>query len=182
MNQQVIVCVDDENTVLKSLKAELQETVGNAYLIEIAEGGEEALELIEEFLSDGYEVPLIISDHIMPEMKGDELLKQVHLLSPQTIKIMLTGQADIEAVANAIKNANLYRYIAKPWQQEDLSLTVKEAVNSYIQNKILAKQNAQLQEMNRELAQLNRDQAVLIDRLHENENRLMQFWKQCRSV
>jgi adenylate cyclase len=175
MNQQVIVCVDDENTVLKSLKAELQETVGNAYLIEIAEGGEEALELIEELLSDGYEVPLIISDHIMPEMKGDELLKQVHLLSPQTIKIMLTGQADIEAVANAIKNANLYRYIAKPWQQEDLSLTVKEAVNSYIQNKILAKQNAQLQEMNRELGQLNRDQAVLIDRLHENENRLMQF-------
>ncbi|WP_293297211.1 MULTISPECIES: hypothetical protein [unclassified Microcoleus] len=58
MKQQVIICVDDDNTVLKSLKAELQESVGNAYLIEIAEGGEEALELIEELLSDGYEVPL----------------------------------------------------------------------------------------------------------------------------
>ncbi|MEG4855400.1 adenylate/guanylate cyclase domain-containing protein [Microcoleus sp. B5-D4] len=175
MKQQVIVCVDDDNTVLKSLKAELQEVVGNAYLIEIAEGGEEALELIEELLSDGYEVPLIISDHIMPEMKGDELLKKVHILSPKTIKIMLTGQADIEAVGNAIKNANLYRYIAKPWQQEDLSLTVKEAVNSYIQNKLLASQNAQLQQMNEELAHLNREQALLITLLHENENRLMQF-------
>ena len=175
MNQQVIICVDDEKIVLRGLKAELQEAVGNAYLIEIAESGEEALELIEELLLDGYEVPLIISDYIMPDMKGDELLKQVHLLSPKTIKIMLTGQTDIEAVANAIKNANLYRYIAKPWQQEDLSLTVKEAVNSYLQNKLLAAQNAQLQQMNQELAQLNREQALLITQLHENENRLMQF-------
>jgi adenylate cyclase len=175
MKQQVIVCVDDDNTVLKSLKAELQEVVGKAYLIEIAEGGDEALELIAELLSDGYEVPLIISDYIMPEMKGDELLKQVHILLPQTIKIMLTGQADIEAVANAIKNANLYRYIAKPWQQEDLSLTVKEAVNSYLQNQLLAAQNAQLQQMNQELADLNREQGLLITLLHENENRLTQF-------
>ncbi|MBE9094938.1 adenylate/guanylate cyclase domain-containing protein [Tychonema sp. LEGE 07203] len=175
MKQQVIICVDDDNTVLKSLKVELQEAVGNAYLVEIAEGGEEALELLEELLLDGYEVPLIISDHIMPEMKGDELLKQVHLVSPQTIKIMLTGQADIEAVGNAIKNANLYRYIAKPWQQEDLSLTVKEAVNSYRQNQLLASQNAQLQQMNQELADLNREQSLLIATLHENENRLMQF-------
>lgn len=175
MNQQVIVCVDDDNTVLKSLKAELQDAVGNAYLIEIAESGEEALELIEELLLDGYEVPLIISDYIMPDMKGDELLKQVHLLSPKTIKIMLTGQADIQAVANAIKNANLYRYLAKPWEQEDLSLTVKEAVNSYLQNKLLAAQNAQLQQMNQELAELNREQALLITQLHENENRLTQF-------
>ncbi|MBE9162083.1 adenylate/guanylate cyclase domain-containing protein [Tychonema sp. LEGE 06208] len=175
MKQQVIICVDDDNTVLKSLKVELQETVGNAYLVEIAEGGEEALELLEELLLDGYEVPLIISDHIMPEMKGDELLRQVHLLSPQTIKIMLTGQADIEAVGNAIKNANLYRYLAKPWQQEDLSLTVKEAVNSYRQNQLLASQNAQLQQMNQELADLNREQSLLIATLHENENRLMQF-------
>ncbi|MGB3262723.1 MAG: adenylate/guanylate cyclase domain-containing protein [Microcoleus sp.] len=175
MKQQVIICVDDDNTVLKSLKAELQEAVGNAYLIEIAEGGEEALELLEELLLDGYEVPLIISDHIMPEMKGDELLKQVHLLSPQTIKIMLTGQADIEAVGNAIKNANLYRYMAKPWQQEDLNLTVKEAVNSYRQNQLLAAKNAQLQQMNQELADLNRKQSLLIATLHDNENRLMQF-------
>jgi PAS domain S-box-containing protein len=175
MAQQVIVCVDDDKTVLRSLKAELQEAISNDYIIEIAEGGEEALELIAELLEDGYEVPLIISDHIMPEMKGDELLKRVHLISPKTLKIMLTGQADIEAVGNAIKNANLYRYIAKPWQQEDLSLTVKEAVNSYHQNKQLAEQNALLQQMNHELAQLNFDQALLIAQLNENENRLTQF-------
>jgi PAS domain S-box-containing protein len=81
----------------------------------------------------------------MPDMKGDELLKHVHLISPKTIKIMLTGQADLEAVGRAIKYANLYRYIAKPWQAEDLNLTVKEAVNSYLQDKKLAEKNAQLQ-------------------------------------
>jgi len=149
----VIICVDDEANILKSLRTELQEAISNEYLIEIAEGGEEALELIEELLEDGCEVPLIISDQIMPEMKGDELLKHVHVLSPKTLKIMLTGQADLEAVGRAIKYAKLYRYIAKPWQPEDLRLTVVEAVNSYLQAKKLAEQNLQCQRLNQELAE-----------------------------
>ena len=175
MSRQVIICVDDENTVLRSLKAELQEAVGNDYTIEIAEGGQEALELIEELLEDGDEIPLIISDHIMPDMKGDELLKQAHIILPKSIKIMLTGQADIGAIANAINSANLYRYITKPWQSEDLKLTVREGLNSYIQSQRLAQQNAQLQQINQELADVNCEQAVLIAKLHENENRLTQF-------
>lgn len=175
MTKQVIVCVDDEPTVLRSLKAELKEAVGADYLIEIAEGGEDALELVEELLEDGYEIPLIVSDHIMPDIKGDELLKRVHEISPSTLKIMLTGQASIEAVGNAIQYARLYRYIAKPWQAEDLKLTVKEAINSYFQEKKLAEQNVQLQKMNEELEQLNREQAALIAKLHEKENRLTQF-------
>ncbi|MEQ8381677.1 MAG: adenylate/guanylate cyclase domain-containing protein [Coleofasciculus sp. A1-SPW-01] len=149
----VIICVDDEANILKSLRTELQEAISNEYLIEIAEGGEEALELIEELLEDGYEVPLIISDHIMPDMKGDELLKHVHVISPKTLKIMLTGQADLEAVGRAIKYAKLYRYIAKPWETEDLRLTVVEAVNSYLQDKQLAQKNIELQRLNQELAE-----------------------------
>ncbi len=168
MTKQVIICVDDETTVLRSLKTELKEALGKDYLIEIAESGEYALELIEELLEDGYEIPLIISDYIMPDMKGDELLKRVHLISPKTLKVMLTGQADIEAVGNAIKYAKLYRYIAKPWQAEDLRLTVTEAIYSYLQDKKLAEKNAKLQ-------QLNYEQAILIAQLHENENRLKQF-------
>ncbi|MDP8935767.1 MAG: response regulator [Cyanobacteriota bacterium] len=175
MSQQVIICVDDEKTILRSLKAELQEAVGNDYIIEIAEGGQEALELIEELLEDGDEIPLIISDHIMPDMKGDELLKQAHIILPKSIKIMLTGQADIGAIANAINSANLYRYITKPWQSEDLKLTVREALNSYLQAQRLAQQNAKLQQMNQELAELNSQQTALIAKLHESENRLTQF-------
>lgn len=175
MNRKAIICVDDERMIARSLKAELKEAVGDDYIIEITENGEEALELIEELLEDGDKVILIISDHIMPGMKGDELLKQVHLISPKTIKIMLTGQANVEAVANAINSAKLYRYITKPWQAEDLKLTVKQAINSYFQDQQLTEQNAQLQRMNNELAKSNNDQAALINKLHENENRLTQF-------
>jgi class 3 adenylate cyclase len=151
MTKQVIICVDDEKTVLKSLKTELKDALGNTYRIEIAEGGEDALELIAELMEDGYEIPLIISDYVMPDMKGDELLRRVHQLSPKTLKVMLTGQATIEAVGNAIKNAKLYRYIGKPWQTEDLKLTVTEAVHSYSQDKKLAAQNAELRKINQEL-------------------------------
>ncbi|WP_377480442.1 MAG: adenylate/guanylate cyclase domain-containing protein [Microcoleus anatoxicus] len=151
MTKQVIICVDDEKTVLKSLKTELKDALGNTYRIEIAEGGEDALELIAELMEDEYEIPLIISDYVMPDMKGDELLRRVHQLSPKTLKVMLTGQATIEAVGNAIKNAKLYRYIGKPWQTEDLKLTVTEAVHSYSQDKKLAAQNAELWNINQEL-------------------------------
>lgn len=155
MNKPIIICVDDEQTILDSLEIELQKTLGDEYLIETAAGSEEALELLAELLNEQYEVPLVISDYLMPYIKGDELLKRIHALSPKTLKIMLTGQADLEAVGNAIKYANLYRYIAKPWQFEDLKLTVQEAVNSYLQEKKIDQQTLQLQHMNQELEQLN---------------------------
>ncbi len=153
MNIPAIICVDDETTILDSLRIELEAALGDEYLIEMAQDGEEALEVISELLDDNYEVAVVIADYIMPDMKGDELLRRIHIISPKTLKIMLTGQADLEAIGNAIKNAKLYRYIAKPWQSEDLSLTVKEAINSYLQDKRLAEQNAQLQRLNLELEQ-----------------------------
>ena len=153
-NKPVIICVDDEPIILESLKIELKKVLGEEHLLEIAEGGEDALELIDELLAEGSEIVAVISDYLMPNIKGDELLKQIHQISPKTIKIMLTGQADLEAVANTIKYAKLYRYISKPWQSEDLKLTVKEAVNSYFMEKQLAEQNAQLQTLNQELESL----------------------------
>ena len=153
MNIPTIICVDDETTILESLRIELEATLGDEYLIEIAQDGQEALEVISELLEDEHEIAVVIADYIMPDMKGDELLRRIHIISPKTLKIMLTGQADLEAIGNAIKHAKLYRYIAKPWQPEDLTLTVKEAVNSYLQDKKIAEKNAQLQYLNQELEQ-----------------------------
>lgn len=155
MNKPVIICVDDEQTILDSLEIEIQRILGDEYLIETALRGEETLNLLEELIEERYEVVLVISDYLMPEVKGDELLKRIHTILPKTVKIMLTGQADLAAVGNAIKYAKLYRYIAKPWQFEDLKLTVREAVNSYFQDKKLDEQNAKLQVLNQELEQLN---------------------------
>ena len=148
MKKTIILCVDDEKVVLDSLKTELKEALGDKFMIETAEDGEDALEVIDELMKDHYDIPLIISDYIMPGMKGDELLKQVHSLSPKTLKIMLTGQADTQAVGNAVNHARLYRYIPKPWQQNDLIMTVTEAIRSFFQDKMLEVQNDQLKQLN----------------------------------
>ena len=108
MPKLVIICVDDELILLESIRDELRDAFGQDYLIEIAESGEMALELIHELLQEGYEIPIVISDYIMPDMKGDELLRQIHERLPNTLKVMLTGQANVEAVSNAIKYAKLY--------------------------------------------------------------------------
>ncbi len=157
MNQVAItiICVDDDLTVLNSLKIELENNFGEQYVIELAQDGEEALEIFAELMDNGYEIPIVISDYIMPGMKGDELLRCIHAISPKTLKIMLTGQADIEAMGNAINYANLYRFITKPWHDKDLVLTVKEAINSYFNEKALADKTTKLLKINRELERLN---------------------------
>ncbi|GAK57052.1 sensory transduction histidine kinase [Candidatus Vecturithrix granuli] len=155
MKKPVILCVDDEKNILDSLKKQLKLYVGNAYNIETAESGEEALELVQELREDSVELPVVIADHIMPGMKGDELLIAIHRQLPKTLTIMLTGQANADAVGNAINSANLYRYIAKPWSQKDLTLTVEKAIQSYFQDKKLEEQHKILQQVNRELEQFN---------------------------
>jgi two-component system sensor histidine kinase/response regulator len=155
MNKPVILCVDDEKIILTSLKEQLKRRFGEDYSIETVESGEEALEIIDELQTDAIDLPVVIADQIMPGMKGDELLKQIHGMLPRTLKIMLTGQANADAVGSAVNYANLYRYIAKPWEQTDLTLTVTEALRSYFQDKQLEEQNVLLQQLNRELEQWN---------------------------
>ena len=72
MTEKYIICVDDEQIILNTLNKQITSKFGNDYTIEIAESGEEALELLEELTNDGEEVVMMISDQIMPGMKGDE--------------------------------------------------------------------------------------------------------------
>ncbi len=168
MKKPVIVCIDDEPDVLNSLKIELKKAIGDQCIIETAEGGEDALELLADLQADEYEIALVLSDYIMPDIKGDELLKRIHERSPDTLTIMLTGQADLEALSNAIKYAKLYRYIPKPWQNEDLKLTVVEAVHSYLQDQKLTDEIIKRQESNLELKRVN-------EALSASESQLNQF-------
>ncbi|NDJ19176.1 hybrid sensor histidine kinase/response regulator [Myxacorys almedinensis] len=148
MSKPVVICVDDEPTVLESLKIDLKRVLGDSCLIETAEGAEEALELFEELQSENYEVALVLADYIMPGLKGDILLQRIHDRSPQTLNIMISGQADLEAVSNALRNARLYRYIAKPWTPEDVNLTIAEAVQNYLKDRKLEAQTNKLKELN----------------------------------
>lgn len=168
MKKPVIVCIDDEPDVLNSLKIELKKAIGDQCIIETAEGGEDALELLADLQADEYEIALVLSDYIMPDIKGDELLRRIHESSPDTLTIMLTGQADLEALSNAIKYAKLYRYIPKPWQNEDLKLTVVEAIHSYLQDQKLTDEILKRQKVNEDLKVAN-------EALSASESRLNQF-------
>jgi diguanylate cyclase (GGDEF)-like protein len=172
MSKGTIICIDDEKSVLHSLRDQLSRIVESEYTIELAECGEEALSLFAELEADGIEVPLLICDQTMPGISGVDLLMQIQHQYPNTLKILLTGLANFNDVIKALNHANLYRYIHKPWDEADLSLTIREALRSYNQGKQLVEQNRMLQQMNldlqREIADRRRAETQLAhDSLHD---------------
>ena len=142
-----ILCVDDEKPVLDTLSAQIEHHFGDQFYIEIANSGEEALEVLDDLQAEGLQVAVVISDQLMPGMKGDELLVLVHQRLPDTRKILLTGQAGADAVGRALNEANLYRYLTKPWDKTDLMLTIEEAAASFFQVQQIAEQNGVLESL-----------------------------------
>lgn len=120
MKKTIILCVDDEKIILNSIKTQLKENYGNVFLYETAESATEALEIIEEMIGDLNANLIVISDWLMPVIKGDEFLIKVHNKYPQSLKIMLTGQADLKSIEKTKKEANLYKCIRKPWMKSEL--------------------------------------------------------------
>ena len=149
MNRSKILFVDDEANVLTALTRAFRSA---GYEIETASSGKEALEIAQASAPD-----LVVSDHRMPEMTGVELLTEFKQRFPDVIRILLTGYADINAATNAINLGEVYRFISKPWNDEDLKITIRNA----LQQKQLERQNAKLNEtvdeQNRQLRQLNAD-------------------------
>jgi response regulator RpfG family c-di-GMP phosphodiesterase len=129
MPKSAIICVDDEVTVLESLEIELQKAFKNQYLYEFAESADEALEVIEELVEDSVKIVVLVSDWLMPGMKGDELLILIHQRFPEVNTILLTGQADREAVERAINEANIHAYLTKPWNSKELIETIRSGLS-----------------------------------------------------
>lgn len=140
-----IVCVDDDLPLLHTLREQLLRGLGGACDIELASSGEEALALLDELNGEGISVPLLISDHHMRGMRGTEFLVRAHDRYPAMLAILLTGQADVDAVSHAVNRANLYRLLTKPWQEGDLVLTVKQALRRLDQDQQIARHAALLQ-------------------------------------
>jgi len=147
----IILCVDDDSTVLNALRSVFAKHFGSELQVEFAESGDEALEIAAEIRAQGRELGLVITDFMMPGMKGDEFLVRLHEDSPNTVKIMLTGQSDLTGVKRAINEANLYRFLEKPFLNEDIVLTVRAAVRAYCQERDLIRQNEELRQLNAEL-------------------------------
>ncbi len=136
-----ILCVDDERIVLLSLKAELRASFGQEARIETADSGEEALALFAELEAEGVPLAVVVSDLRMPGMSGDALLVALRERCPDARSILLTGYADLDAVASAINRADLYRFLSKPWRREDLAMTVREALRSWTNQRQIEEKN-----------------------------------------
>jgi DNA-binding NtrC family response regulator len=128
--KKAILCVDDEKIVLDSLLDQFMVTFGDEFHYEIAMSAEEAWEAIDFMVEDGIQMVLVISDWLMPGVKGDKFLIDLHQRYPATVKILLTGQAEEDAVQNAFQHADLYAYIKKPWTEQELFSYVNKALST----------------------------------------------------
>jgi len=129
MTKKAIVCVDDENIILDSLSEQIENIFGDEYIYESAENADEGMEVIDELYKEDIDVLIIVSDWLMPGKKGDEFLIEVHKKYPKIIKVMLTGQADKSAIENAIRNADLFAYLNKPWTSKELETVIRTGLS-----------------------------------------------------
>jgi response regulator RpfG family c-di-GMP phosphodiesterase len=164
-----ILFVDDEENVLRALKRIFMD---EDIEVVTACSGQSGLEIIKDT-----EFAVIVSDQKMPEMSGSEFLEKTREVSPDSMRIVLTGYADIGATINAINRGGAYRYITKPWNDTDLVLTVKDAAEKYRlikENRYLTeltrKQNDELKKWNTELEIMVQEQTIDI----QKRNRTLQ--------
>ncbi len=142
-----LLCVDDEPNILSALRRLFRH---DGYQVTVANSGAEGLQVLAS-----QEIDLVISDMRMPEMDGAQFLNQVRQGWPDTMRILLTGYADITSTIEAINKGEIFRYVSKPWDDQEMLATVRQA----LQLKALAREKTRLealtQQQNEELKDLN---------------------------
>lgn len=137
-----ILYVDDEENNLFSFKA----TFRIKYQVYTAISGDEALKMLET-----KPVHIIITDQRMPEMTGVEFLEKVLEKYPDPMRILLTGYADMAAVVDAVNKGKIFHYLAKPWNEEELDMTILRAYDKYLEKVELKDMNQKLSGSNDQL-------------------------------
>lgn len=159
-----LLFVDDEESILNSLRRLFYKA---PHRILATASAQKALRLVET-----EPVALVISDHRMPEMEGTKLLSRIREIKPDAVRIMLTGYADMHAAHEAINESQVYRFIAKPWNDDDLRLTVREALRRYDLMKLNRELTDSVKQLRRELDDIRRSRPRpkdLIDRSTSSE-------------
>jgi len=144
-----LLCVDDEPNILSSLRRLFRQL---GYRTTVANSGKEGLQALEE---NGNDIDLVISDMRMPEMDGAQFLETVRERWPDVVRILLTGYADISSTIAAINKGQIFRYIAKPWDDADIEITIRQALERKQLERdkkrleaLTAKQNEELKALN----------------------------------
>jgi signal transduction histidine kinase len=159
--RNTLLVVDDEVDVLDSLRHQFHRT----YRVLTSPSGAEAIDLLEK-----NDVEVILTDQRMPGMPGDVLLRQARILKPDTIRMLFTGYADIQAVINAVNEGHIFRYILKPWDTAELEGIIRQGVEQYDllaeRRRLIAElqaANSQLVEANGELARAGQLKTAFIE-------------------
>lgn len=142
-----VLCVDDEPNILSSLRRLFRPC---GYRVLVAESGAQGLEVLR-----AEPVDLVISDMRMPHMDGAQFLKAVREGWPDAVRILLTGYADVSSTIEAINQGQIYRYITKPWTDEDMVLTVRQALETRALQRDKERLETLTREQNESLRQLN---------------------------
>lgn len=172
-----LLLVDDEPNILKAIHRVFRQ---ENYQIHTANNADDALKILGTC-----SVQVVISDYKMPGMNGAELLKRIKATWPETIRIMLTGHADTGAVMGAINDGAVYKFILKPWNDDDLRVTVALAIEQYDlmrRNRALHQDNTKKSKEIHALAKLvvtNRSQLAIM--LHKrgliNDQQVQELYK-----
>ena len=131
--QLVVLCVDDEQNVLRALERVL---LDEDYKLHTSSSAEEGLIMLKE----GIGAHIVVSDYRMPGMNGVDFLGKVYRSWPETVRIVLSGYADTAAVVSAINEGQIYKFIPKPWDENELRVAISNSIDRYF----LYKKNLQL--------------------------------------
>lgn len=148
MDTATVLFVDDEESILRSLQRTLRK---EPYRILTAGSGREGLEILRN-----EPVELVVSDQRMPEMTGTQFLQQAQELSPHSVRVILSGYAEAHIIVEAINNGGIYRFIAKPWNEEELKTTLRQCLEHH-----------RMREENRRLSELSALQVRDLERLNQ---------------
>jgi len=152
--RHTILCVDDEQNILNALKRLLRK---ENYRLLTANGGRAGLDILAE-----NEVHVVVSDQRMPEMNGTEFLKQVRQAYPGVLRIILTGYTDVDTISEAINEGHIYKFFLKPWNDQNLKLEIRQALEQYDLIQANKQLNDQLSEQNEELKAINEHLEALV--------------------
>ena len=151
-----VLCVDDEKPVRSALKRLLRK---ERYKLFTASSGEEGLEIMGT-----YDIHLVISDQRMPEMSGITFLTQVKKEYPDTIRILLTGYTQIDFIKESVNKGNIYKFILKPWNDDNLKNEIRKSLEQYDLIKKNRALSAALEKKNQELQEINANLETIVSR------------------
>jgi len=159
--KHTILCVDDEANILNAMKRLFRK---EGYRILASGDGPSALKLLEE----NHDVHLVISDQRMPGMNGTEFLAKVRERHPEIIRIVLTGYTEVDAITEAINKGHIYKFILKPWNDQNLVLEIRQCLDQYELREANINLHKKILQQNEELKRINENlESIVKERMAE---------------